>query len=328
MEHDLDQRLPHPRGRIDGGAGESRSRSPTRSHTSRPRSAAGLDVNAFGQRVSFFFNAHNDFLEEVAKFRAARRLWARLMRDRFGATQPARAATALPYPDGRQHADRAAARQQHRTGRPPGAVGGPRRDPVAAHQRPRRGAGAADRGVGAHRAAHAADHRARNRRHQHRGSVRRRRTHIEQLTNEIEARRRGAARADRRAWAARWRRSKAAISSARFRTRPTRRSWPSTPATRSSSASTAIRRTRRSASRCSRSIPRSSRRRWRGCGRCARAATDRAGGGRSTRWRRPPDRATTSCLAIVAAVEAHATVGEIADTLREVFGEYNEVALD
>jgi methylmalonyl-CoA mutase, N-terminal domain len=47
---------------------------------------AGLDVNAFGQRLSFFFNCHNDFLEEVAKFRAARRLWARLMRDRFGAT--------------------------------------------------------------------------------------------------------------------------------------------------------------------------------------------------------------------------------------------------
>jgi methylmalonyl-CoA mutase N-terminal domain/subunit len=49
---------------------------------------AGLDVNAFGQRLSFFFNSHNDFLEEIAKFRAARRLWARLMRDRFGATNP------------------------------------------------------------------------------------------------------------------------------------------------------------------------------------------------------------------------------------------------
>jgi methylmalonyl-CoA mutase N-terminal domain/subunit len=49
---------------------------------------AGLDVNHFGQRLSFFFNAHNDFLEEIAKFRAARRLWARLMRDRFGATSP------------------------------------------------------------------------------------------------------------------------------------------------------------------------------------------------------------------------------------------------
>ena len=48
--------------------------------------AAGLDVDAFGQRISFFFNAHNDFLEEIAKFRAARRMWARIMRERFGAT--------------------------------------------------------------------------------------------------------------------------------------------------------------------------------------------------------------------------------------------------
>jgi methylmalonyl-CoA mutase N-terminal domain/subunit len=49
---------------------------------------AGLEINALGQRLSFFFNAHNDFLEEVAKFRAARRLWARVMRDRFGASHP------------------------------------------------------------------------------------------------------------------------------------------------------------------------------------------------------------------------------------------------
>jgi methylmalonyl-CoA mutase, N-terminal domain len=49
---------------------------------------AGLDVNQFGQRLSFFFNAHNDFLEEIAKFRAARRLWARIMVGRFGATNP------------------------------------------------------------------------------------------------------------------------------------------------------------------------------------------------------------------------------------------------
>ena len=50
--------------------------------------AAGLDVNGFGRRLSFFFNAHSNFLEEIAKFRAARRLWARIMRDRFGATEP------------------------------------------------------------------------------------------------------------------------------------------------------------------------------------------------------------------------------------------------
>jgi methylmalonyl-CoA mutase, N-terminal domain len=49
---------------------------------------AGLDVDRLGQRLSFFFNAHSDFLEEVAKYRAARRLWATIMRDRFGATNP------------------------------------------------------------------------------------------------------------------------------------------------------------------------------------------------------------------------------------------------
>jgi methylmalonyl-CoA mutase, N-terminal domain len=49
---------------------------------------AGLQVDEFAPQLSFFFNAHNDLLEEVAKFRAARRLWARLMRERFGAQDP------------------------------------------------------------------------------------------------------------------------------------------------------------------------------------------------------------------------------------------------
>jgi methylmalonyl-CoA mutase N-terminal domain/subunit len=49
---------------------------------------AGLDVNRLGERLSFFFAAHNDFLEEIAKFRAARRLWAHVMKERFGATNP------------------------------------------------------------------------------------------------------------------------------------------------------------------------------------------------------------------------------------------------
>jgi methylmalonyl-CoA mutase, N-terminal domain len=49
---------------------------------------AGLDVDSFAPQLSFFFNAHNDLIEEVAKFRAARRLWARLMRERFGARDP------------------------------------------------------------------------------------------------------------------------------------------------------------------------------------------------------------------------------------------------
>lgn len=49
---------------------------------------AGLDVDDFANQISFFFNAHNNFMEEIAKFRAARRLWAHIMRDRFGAEKP------------------------------------------------------------------------------------------------------------------------------------------------------------------------------------------------------------------------------------------------
>ena len=50
--------------------------------------AAGLPVDSFAPRLSFFFNAHSNFLEEIAKFRAARRIYAKLMRDRFGAREP------------------------------------------------------------------------------------------------------------------------------------------------------------------------------------------------------------------------------------------------
>ncbi|MGH2405649.1 MAG: acyl-CoA mutase large subunit family protein, partial [bacterium] len=49
---------------------------------------AGLAVEAFAPRLSFFFDVHNDFFEEIAKFRAARRMWAKIMRERFGATNP------------------------------------------------------------------------------------------------------------------------------------------------------------------------------------------------------------------------------------------------
>jgi methylmalonyl-CoA mutase N-terminal domain/subunit len=49
---------------------------------------SGLDVDSFAAQLSFFFNAHNNFLEEIAKFRAARRMWARIMRERFGARNP------------------------------------------------------------------------------------------------------------------------------------------------------------------------------------------------------------------------------------------------
>jgi len=49
---------------------------------------AGMDVDEFAAQISFFFNAHNNFLEEVAKYRAARRMWARIMKERFNATNP------------------------------------------------------------------------------------------------------------------------------------------------------------------------------------------------------------------------------------------------
>jgi methylmalonyl-CoA mutase N-terminal domain/subunit len=54
----------------------------------RAAKAAGLPPDRFGERLSFFFACHSDFLEEVAKFRCARRLWARLMKERFGVTNP------------------------------------------------------------------------------------------------------------------------------------------------------------------------------------------------------------------------------------------------
>src|SRR5437762_11485071 len=49
---------------------------------------AGLNVDEFAPRLSFFFDSHIDFFEEIAKFRAARRLWARIMRDKYGARDP------------------------------------------------------------------------------------------------------------------------------------------------------------------------------------------------------------------------------------------------
>ena len=67
---------------------KSPSPSPTASPTSRPPSTRASTSTRFAPRLSFFFNAHNNFLEEVAKFRAARRIWAGIMRDRFGAKNP------------------------------------------------------------------------------------------------------------------------------------------------------------------------------------------------------------------------------------------------
>ena len=88
LEHDFDFRLSHARGGIDRGAG-------SRVHAGRwhgvraggDRCRAWMSTSS-RPRLSFFFNAHSNFLEEVAKFRAARRMWARIMREHFGAKNP------------------------------------------------------------------------------------------------------------------------------------------------------------------------------------------------------------------------------------------------
>ena len=84
LQRDLDLGLPHPRGRLERGPGD-RVHARERIAYVEAAVAAGLAVDDLAPRLSFFFNAHNDVFVEVAKFRAARRLWALTMRDRFGA---------------------------------------------------------------------------------------------------------------------------------------------------------------------------------------------------------------------------------------------------
>ena len=134
---------------------------------------AGLEVDDFAPRLAFFFNGHNNVFQEVAKFRAARKMWARVHARPLRRREPEVADAPLPHADRRRHADRAAAGQQHRARRAAGLRRGLRRHAVAAHQRLRRGARAAERARRQDRAAHAADHRPRVRRRRHRRPVRR-----------------------------------------------------------------------------------------------------------------------------------------------------------
>ena len=203
--------------------------------------AAGLDVDAFAPRLSFFFNAHIDFFEEIAKYRAARRIWARWMKERYGATERAVAATAHPHADRGGVAHRAATRGQHRAHRDRGARRGARRDAEPAHQLDGRDARAPHREGGTHRAAHAAGDRARIARRERRRPARwvvvRRGTHRRHRTAG-----RGAVRADRRArqrvdaTRARSSASRRVGSRARSPRRPTNSNGSSTAAATSSSA--------------------------------------------------------------------------------------------
>ena len=82
--------------------------------------AAGLDIDKFAPQLSFFFNGHNHFFEEIAKFRAARRMWARLMRERYGAKNPKSWQFRVHTQTGGSTLDRPAAGQQYRPRDAPG----------------------------------------------------------------------------------------------------------------------------------------------------------------------------------------------------------------
>ena len=150
VEHDLDQRLPHPRGRLRRGpGGRVHAR---RRHRLRRGGAArpGSTSTTFAPRLSFFFNVHNNLLEEVAKFRAARRLWARIMRERFGAKDPTRADAALPRADRGLDAARRSSRWSTSCARPSQALAAVLGGAQSLHTNSYDEAlGAADRGRGA-----------------------------------------------------------------------------------------------------------------------------------------------------------------------------------
>ena len=126
----------------------------------------GLDIDVFGPQLSFFFNSHIDFFEEIAKFRAARRIWARWMKERYGAKNPKAMQCRFHVQTAGLLAHPAAAVQQRRPDGARGARRCHRRCAVAAHELAGRGVRASVRGVGRDRAANAADHRPRDGRRQ------------------------------------------------------------------------------------------------------------------------------------------------------------------
>jgi methylmalonyl-CoA mutase N-terminal domain/subunit len=134
--------------------------------------SVGLKVDDFAPRLSFFFNSHNNLLEEVAKFRAARRLWAQIMRERFEAKTP----KSLMLRFHTQTAGSTLTAQQpevnvvRTTIQALAAVLG---GTQSLHTNSMTKRFAADRNGGAHRSANAAGHRARIRRRRHRRRTRR-----------------------------------------------------------------------------------------------------------------------------------------------------------
>ena len=287
--------------------------------------AAGLAVDSFAPRLSFFFNSHSDFLEEIAKFRAARRIYASLMRDRFGAKDPRSHDAALPRADGRLDAHRAAARREHRAHRAAGDGGGAGRRAIAAHQFARRGAVRCRREesarialrtqqIIAHESGRDQHGRPGRRQRAHRGADgydRARRDEylkrIDEMGGTLRAIETGYIQNEIQNAAYEWQR---AVETGRARGGG-RQSLPAGRGARDPRPSAWTRR--------------SSGRRSKGCAqvRASRSAVGRDGETDGARSRR---RAATANLmpAILEAAGAHATVGEISDRLRAVFGEHRE----
>ena len=88
MERDFDLRLPYPRSRLDRRRRDRLHAFQRQSVSARRARRRDSTLDSIAPRISFFWNAHNDFFEEVAKFRAARYLWAHITRDEFGCTDP------------------------------------------------------------------------------------------------------------------------------------------------------------------------------------------------------------------------------------------------
>ena len=285
---------------------------------------AGLSPDEFGERLSFFFNAHNDFFVEVAKFRAARRLWARIMKRALRRDEPEGARAALPRADRRLDAHGAAAREQHRPRRDPGVRRRVRRHAVTAHERVRRGARAADATLGEARAAHAAAARRRGGRPRHRRPARRLVLH-RGADRRARGARVGADRAGRRA-RRRGRGDRAGLRPGRDRAvrirvaaagrerRARHRRREPLPGGR-----------RRSASSCCRSTRSAERRQLE---RTARVRAERDAGARRPRARgrsRGGLGEANLLPSLRDALRAYCTVGEICETLRAEWGMYDAV---
>jgi len=179
--------------------------------------AAGLAVDDFAPQLSFFFNAHNEFLMQIAKFRAARRLWARTMRDRFKAQDPRSQMLRFHAQTAGSSSPRSSRKQRGRVAC--SACRGAGRLPIPARELDGRGLALPTESAALVALRHAADHRARNRRGEYRGPVAGSYA-IEKLTNEIEvAAQEYIARID--AMEGMLRPSRPGTSSRRFRSPPT-----------------------------------------------------------------------------------------------------------